>query len=96
MDKVLSEPAPEPVSLNSLKKEIKEEIKSVRTPEVLDRAASAEDMNKLKDLIKEKMENKKEETTPAKATPPSKGGEQVSQKLTTKEVPEDVLRKILE
>jgi CxxC-x17-CxxC domain-containing protein len=61
-----------------------------------DRAATAEDMNKLKDLIKEKTEKtevKKEEiTTPAKATPPPQRGEESK----TKEVPEDVLRKILE
>ena len=48
-----------------------------------DRAASPEDMSKLKDLILAKIENKKEDTpTPVPKKP--------------KEVPEDVLRKILE
>src|SRR3989339_769169 len=68
-----------PVSLDSLKnkeaspiglqpREIKKPIHSSG-----DRAATAEDMNKLKDLIAEKT------TTPAKATPPSQGGEETSQ-----------------
>ena len=60
-------PTPAPVSLDSLKN--KEEIKKP-VHSSGDRAATAEDMNKLKDLIAEKTQ--------------------------TKEVPEDVLKKILE
>jgi CxxC-x17-CxxC domain-containing protein len=73
LNKVLSEPAPEPMPLDSLKNKIKEVVSS------RNRAASPEDMNKLKNLIlekTEKIEPKKEEKA--------------------KEVPEDVLRKILE
>jgi CxxC-x17-CxxC domain-containing protein len=64
-----------------------------------DRAASAEEMNKLKELISEKIPNQekaeKKITTPAEAPPPQKGGEETPKK-PAKEVPEDVLRKILE
>jgi len=97
----------EPVSLDTLKNKTKEVSKEFTHSK--DRAASPEDMNKLKDLIAEKVpmpekvKTKKEEvTTPAKATPPPKGGEekQVAEPPLTsgniKEVPEDVLRKILE
>ena len=103
--KPVSTPISAPVSLDSLKnkeaspiglqpREIKKPIHSSG-----DRAATAEDMNKLKDLIAEKT------TTPAKATPPSQGGEETSQNkakaspvdgLQPREVPEDVLKKILE
>ncbi len=80
--------APEPISLDALKNKIKEPTQSK------DRAASHEDMNKLKNLIAEKI------TTPAKATPPPKGGEETPAPTPVpkkpKEVPEDVLRKILE
>jgi CxxC-x17-CxxC domain-containing protein len=80
-------PTPAPVSLDTLKNKVEEVKKD--TVSSKDRAASAEDMNKLKDLISKKI------TTPAEATPPSQGGEETSQNKT-KEVPEDVLKKILE
>ena len=52
-----------------------------------DRAASPENMNKLKDLIEEKkIENKSEE----------KQDDKDNNKNKIKEVPEDILRKILE
>jgi CxxC-x17-CxxC domain-containing protein len=88
-----------PVSLDSLKNKIKEEIKKPVSFSK-DRAASAEEMNKLKELIEEKI------TTPAEATPPQQGGEETPPKnpstnlgpsaTKAKEIPEDVLRKILE
>ena len=65
----------EPVSLYTLKNKIKESAPS------LDRAASSEDMDKLKNLIKANQ--------PAQTPTPVP-------KKPTKEVPEDVLRKILE
>ncbi|MCX6753322.1 MAG: type IV secretion system DNA-binding domain-containing protein [Candidatus Nomurabacteria bacterium] len=55
-----------------------------------DKGASSDDMNKFKDFIAQKTEA----TTPAKATPPQQGGEQSKPQI--KEVPEDVLLKILE
>ncbi len=63
------EPTPPPISLSSLKE------KTSPIPNMLtkDKSASAEDMNKLKDLVADK-----------------------SAKSKVKEVPEDVLRKILE
>ncbi|KKS23665.1 MAG: hypothetical protein UU82_C0023G0014 [Candidatus Nomurabacteria bacterium GW2011_GWC2_41_8] len=119
----------EPISLDTLKNKTKE-VSKISMPSK-DRAASPEDMNKLKDLIAEKIparnassiadaggEPKEENTTPAKATPPPKGGEEIPQKPTPvstqgsgeakpvqeppltkgniQEIPEDVLRKILE
>jgi CxxC-x17-CxxC domain-containing protein len=89
LDKTLEpEPAsvPEPVSLDVLKNKIKDDIASKsasnppHSPIVTggDRAATPEDMNKLKDLITQKS------STPA------------PEKSEKKEVPEDVLRKILE
>jgi CxxC-x17-CxxC domain-containing protein len=95
LNKTVSAPSPSPISLNSLKDKVKEVKKEFVQSK--DRAASREDMNKLKDLITavggtpqeavvaEKTEIKKEEKT---STP-------VPQK-PIKEVPEDVLRKILE
>jgi CxxC-x17-CxxC domain-containing protein len=64
-----STPAPLPVSLNTLKNDNKEKSSK-------DRAASAEDMDKLKNIIQT--------------------AEISSEKEKVKEVPEDVLRKILE
>ncbi len=69
-------PVPAAISLDALKNKIKEPTISK------DRAASSEDMNKLKELISEKIEKAKEEAIPIPKKP--------------KEVPEDVLRKILE
>ena len=108
-------PVPAPISLDTLKNKIKE------SKPLKDRAASSEDMNKLKDLITAKTKKParpdaagrsggEEITTPAKATPPPQGGEEipkkpqspeeqaqpVANKKKVKEVPEDVLRKILE
>lgn len=82
----------EPVSLDTLKNKIKESMPSKPAYQIAgkDRAASLEDMNKLKDLIEEKIKiEKKEEVVKdeSKPTPISK---------KPKEVPEDVLRKILE
>lgn len=88
------EVAPAPISLDALKDKIKE-VKKETVMSSKDRAATPEEMNKLKDLIAQKVEVKKEEITPAAATPPPKGGEETP-KNATKEVPEDVLRKILE
>ena len=75
--------APKPISLDSLKR--KEEDKKNIPPVKNDRAATTEDMNKLKDLIAKKIETKKEDVSIP--IPP---------KPKTPEVPEDVLRKILE
>jgi len=75
------------VSLDALKnKEDSTTSKPASTRQGGDRAASAEDMNKLKDLIKEKQAGK---DPLASGTPPSQGEK-------VKEVPEDVLKKILE
>ncbi len=73
---------PEPISLDALKTQNKTTVINTK-----DRSASPEEMNKLKDLISK--------TTPAAASPPSQGGEE-SRKTQVKEIPEDVLRKILE
>ncbi|MDD5721431.1 MAG: type IV secretion system DNA-binding domain-containing protein [Candidatus Pacebacteria bacterium] len=107
---------PTPISLDSLKNKMQaspigglqpREVKKPVSPIGVDRAATPENMNKLKDLITKKI------TTPAEAlpdrqagTPPSQGGEETPQKpktpaspvggLQPREVPEDVLRKILE
>jgi len=67
-ERAKGEVTPAPISLNTLKNENKEKSSK-------DRAASAEDMDKLKNLIK---------TTDMSAA-----------KEKVKEVPEDVLRKIL-
>jgi len=75
LNKSLHEPVSTPVSLDSLKNKVEEVKKEVIYSK--DRAATAEDMNKLKDLI-----------TTATA------GQ--AEKTQTKEVPEDVLKKILE
>ena len=99
---VNNEPAPkpvEPLSLDVLKQKTKE---SVVVSSSKDRAATAEDMNKLKDLIIERTEVK---PTPAPAPTPIPTPTQQPEKtgtvppLTTenvKEVPEDVLKKLLE
>ena len=76
-----NQPIAEPVSLDSLKNKMREVAPSKN------RAASTESMNKLKDLIEEKkIENKNEE----------KQDDKDNNKNKVKEVPEDVLRKILE
>ncbi|MFA6177574.1 MAG: type IV secretion system DNA-binding domain-containing protein [Candidatus Paceibacterota bacterium] len=79
---------PAPISLDSLKKK-NEDNKKFIPPMKNDRAATAEDMNKLKDLIATATSGKIEkDITPTPAP--------VSQKSNPPEVPEDVLRKILE
>ncbi len=80
----------EPVSLDTLKNKTKETISSK------DRAASPEDMSKLKDLILEKVPEAKEEEKEEKAPTPAGVGVPTSKSVGTKEVPEDVLRKVLE
>ena len=109
---VAKEPEPQaikPISLDALKDKIKESA-----PIHKDRAASSEDMNKLKELIQEKVsaavaatpkpapapkiEQPKSEVPPP-PTPPSpspKAEEPTPVPKKPKEVPEDVLRKILE
>lgn len=98
-------PTPPAISLDSLK----EKTKEMATPSK-DRSASAEEMNKLKDLISEKMEparnasgiadagGDKKEEVPIPPKPPTSPDASVpdSSNLGIKEVPEDVLRKILE
>ena len=86
-------PTPEPVSLDSLKDKIKT---ITQTPvQTKDRSASQENMNKLKDLIAsksgqtEKIKTKEETPAPTPAPTPTPTS-------NTKEVPEDVLKKILE
>ena len=115
LNKTLNENIPPPISLDALK------IKPKELTMLKDRAASAEDMNKLKDFIasvpaphpapavipktpipipvfklEPKVEEEKKEdtiTTPAKATSPQQGEDE---KPKVKEVPEEVLKKILE
>jgi CxxC-x17-CxxC domain-containing protein len=74
------QPAPS-ISLNALKDKIKEAAKVPNQPSK-DRAATPEEMNKLKDLIAHTKPVAAPDPAPQKSTPP--------------EVPEDVLRKILE
>lgn len=101
--KLEEKPTPEPISLDALRS--KPEVNKI-TP-TKDRSAPPEEMNKLKDLINSaktediKPEPKVEE--PVKVEPPKleKKIEQPSQpqpqtKPNIKEVPEDVLKKILE
>jgi len=111
LNKVMTEPVPTPISLDTLKDKMKEETKKPVSFSK-DRAATAEDMNKLKDLISAKIPVQEKNTIPEKEittpTPPQKGGEEtipVPPKPTPEppltkgniqEVPEDVLRKILE
>ena len=86
LNKTLSRPVitPPPISLNELKTS-----KPVQAP-LKDRSANAEDMNKLKNIISKteiSKEEKKKEQTENKST---------SQPNKVREVPEDVLKKILE
>jgi len=81
---------PDPVSLDTLKSS---PSKPASTRPGGDRAASSEDMNKLKNLISEKIP----EPTPAPVPPtPKSTYEPPLTKGNIKEVPEDVLKKILE
>ena len=83
---------PPPVSLDALKSKVQEVKKDVSQSK--DRAASAEDMNKLKDLIAQKTPTPVVAPAPI-PTPPPVVHTPVPKKPTN-EVPEDVLRKILE
>lgn len=85
-------PIPEPVSLDILKTKIKESVPSK------DRAASAEDMSKLKDLISTKISTPNPSTSSAPSTPTPVPQKPKASPIGTqpREVPEDVLRKILE
>lgn len=87
--------APKAISLDDLKNKTKEVSVNINSK---DRGATAEEMNKLKDLISKKVE-KQEEVKPIPTPPkqPEKEGTQpplTSQNI--KEVPEDVLNKLLE
>ncbi len=79
---------PEPISLNTLKE------KTAPTPSapIKDKSASAEDMDKFKKFIEEKSSNT---LTPPEA-PKKKAKASPVEGLQPREVPEDVLRKILE
>ena len=105
-------PIPTPaISLDVLKIPPPQAIKKM-VPNSKDRAASAEDMNKLKDLITEKTQTAQmgrseplpNTTTPPVGTPPPQGGDEIPKNsvkaspvgVQPREVPEDVLRKVLE
>ena len=90
----IDQPAPEPIALDALKTKTKEAAKDFSHSK--DRAASSEDMNKLKDLISEKVPEAKKENVVS--TPPSisPASTPIPQAPKAKEIPEDVLRKILE
>jgi len=107
--KIESVPVQAPVSLETLKKKNSELAHSKSTPtgKGKDRAASLEDMNKLKDLIMEKTDHNsapsptttpEPEPNPTLAPVPQKPQPKSDQPQADKvrEVPEDVLRKILE
>lgn len=80
-----------PISLNELK-----DAKPTINNSLKDRSASKEDMNKLKDFIYGKVENSVENSKVEnkKDTKDAMGG--TNKDIQSKEVPEDVLRKILE
>jgi CxxC-x17-CxxC domain-containing protein len=84
---------PVPISLDSLKNKIKEVAKEP-TPASKDRAATPEDMNKLKNLIQEKVQTQIETPPPQNIPTPPPASAPVPKKPP--EVPEDVLRKVLE
>jgi len=92
-----------PISLDALKDKIKE-VGSVSSKPAHpmgaggDRAASIEDMNKLKDLISQKTAPVApvKEPAPIPTPAPQPIPIPVPQKSSVKEIPEDVLRKVLE
>ncbi len=89
LNKTLSEvstPVPKPVSLDSLKEKTKEVSKNNTNSK--DRSATEEEMSRLKNLIMEKASSVKD--VPDTAHKP------IPQKPKPKEVPEDVLKKVLE
>lgn len=85
-------PVPQPVSLETLKTPKKPARNATHGVAGGDRAASSEDMNHLKNLILEKMPHAAPEPAPPvpDPVPPPPSPKKV------KEVPEDVLRKVLE
>jgi CxxC-x17-CxxC domain-containing protein len=85
LKEVLNKSLPMPVSLDSLKNKTQEVKKPIHSN--VDRAATSEDMNKLKDLITTATAGQTEKTK-VKASPVDD--------LQRKEVPEDVLKKVLE
>ena len=87
-------PVLEPISLDVLKNKTKEISKDLNA--LKDRSASKEEMNKLKDLITEKTEIKKEEVIQTTTQPTQDIKASLVGVQQPKEVPEDVLRKILE
>ena len=85
-------PPPPPISLSDLKKEEKKEVKVGK-----DLSASSEDMSKLKSIIEEKTPPSTASSGPsAPPLPPQPKADQPPAEKKAKEVPEDVLRKILE
>ncbi|PIR68600.1 hypothetical protein COU49_00030 [Candidatus Nomurabacteria bacterium CG10_big_fil_rev_8_21_14_0_10_35_16] len=88
--KPVTPPMPPVISLESLK----EKTKEIATPSK-DRSASAEEMNKLKDLITASGVTPQKAVVSEKITSPDASVPSTSN-LGIKEVPEDVLRKILE
>ncbi|MES3031645.1 MAG: CxxC-x17-CxxC domain-containing protein, partial [Patescibacteria group bacterium] len=103
LNKVVAKPEPKvnpplpqkPVSLDALKTPPAQSIKNISMPSK-DRAASSEDMGKLKDLILEKIEKEKKTVTPTPTVPTPPPTASGADTKKAKEVPEDVLRKILE
>jgi len=93
----VTRPPQAPVSLSSLKPEFKTGNHSMNPPikeGKKDLSASAEEMNKLKSIISEKVQ---QVTPPAPVMPaPPTQATPVSPSASVREVPEDVLRKILE
>ena len=88
--KTVAPKVPEPVSLDALKQSSPPARNATHSVTGGDRAASAEDMNKLKDLITASG------GTPQKAVVSEKIPEPPLTSGNIKEVPEDVLKKILE
>ena len=90
-------PEPKPISLDSLKEKIKQvSSEPVHQFASKDRSASAEEMNKLKDLISAKITPSTGSGPTASPSATESTPEPPLTKGNIQEVPEDVLRKILE
>ncbi len=89
-NKVLEKPTPPPISLSELKK-----VEPTQTSSLKDRSANIEEMNKLKNLIQKKTDPLPE-PIPESVPEVKKEEKPLQNKAEIKEVPEDVLRKILE
>ncbi len=89
VQEVVSTP-PASIPLENLKEKVKE------VPASKDRAASVEDMNKLKDLIFDKLNKIEDKKVESKVEEKKQEETPIPQKPKVKEVPEDVLKKILE